>query len=42
MIFDAIVYASLLLFAAFLFIYDIKLLVAPQKRGRVVAIEDQL
>ena len=37
-----LVYAVLLLFGLFLFLYDIKLMMVPQMKGRVVSIEDQL
>ena len=39
---DDVVIWALLLFGLFLFLYDIKLMVAPQRKGRVVAVEDQL
>jgi hypothetical protein len=39
---EAIVYAALLLFGAWLFLYDIKLMLWPQRRGRVAAVENQL
>ncbi len=42
MIGDELVYAALLGFALLLFLIDLKLMMFPYKKGRIIAVEDQL
>ena len=42
MTFNDYAMVALLLFGAWLFLYDMKMMMFPQRRGRVLAVEDQL